>query len=269
MLPPNVKMQTSPGNAAPLNAPMGVAAPAPGGQPQAMPPGAPAPVSPPAPAAQPPGQQPWIGQQQFPWQGDPNQTLQMDPGYQFRLQEGEKAIRRNAAAGSGVHSGATLKAMKRYGQQMGSQEYAASRNRAMQDYMQQRTQGIQDYQMQVDEQMRNYNLYKDSRAMAYQDQAYLDSLRQQELDQYLTLAGFGAQGTNAAINTGLQIGGLMSNAGQYGIEGYGAGQQGAAQAGIQQQKAINQANQQNFNNLMAIGELGLDTFSAFNPLPTG
>jgi hypothetical protein len=52
------------------------------------------------------------------------QDFQQDPGYEFRLSEGQKAIERSAAARGGLQSGSALKAAARFGQDMGSQEYA-------------------------------------------------------------------------------------------------------------------------------------------------
>jgi len=52
------------------------------------------------------------------------QDFQQDPGYEFRLTEGQKAIERSAAARGGLQSGSALKAAARFGQDMGSQEYA-------------------------------------------------------------------------------------------------------------------------------------------------
>jgi hypothetical protein len=49
--------------------------------------------------------------------------FQADPGYAFRLSEGQKALERSAAARGGLLSGATGKALTRYGQEAGSQEY--------------------------------------------------------------------------------------------------------------------------------------------------
>ena len=50
--------------------------------------------------------------------------FQQDPGYAFRLSEGQKVLERNAAARGGLISGGALRAATRYGQDMGSQEYA-------------------------------------------------------------------------------------------------------------------------------------------------
>ena len=62
----------------------------------------------------------WAGDTDLPdW--DPSSVdLEADPGYQFRLSEGEKAIRRHASAGSGAATGATYKALQRYSQGLAS-----------------------------------------------------------------------------------------------------------------------------------------------------
>jgi hypothetical protein len=55
--------------------------------------------------------------------------FQADPGYAFRLSEGMKALEASRAARGGLLSGATGKALQRYGQEMGSQEYTNAFNR--------------------------------------------------------------------------------------------------------------------------------------------
>jgi len=57
------------------------------------------------------------------------QNWQTDPGYQFRLQQGLKAIQGSAAARGLNQSGATLKALTEYGQNLASQEYQNIYNR--------------------------------------------------------------------------------------------------------------------------------------------
>jgi hypothetical protein len=57
------------------------------------------------------------------------QQFQQDPGYAFRLSEGMKALERSAAARGGLLSGATMKGLQRYGQELGSQEYTNAFNR--------------------------------------------------------------------------------------------------------------------------------------------
>lgn len=52
-----------------------------------------------------------------------------DPGYQFRMEEGTKALDRSAAARGGLLSGAQLKGITRFGQDQASQEYGNAYNR--------------------------------------------------------------------------------------------------------------------------------------------
>lgn len=52
-----------------------------------------------------------------------------DPGYGFRMSEGMKALERSAAARGGLLSGATLRGVQRFGQDLASQEYANAFNR--------------------------------------------------------------------------------------------------------------------------------------------
>ena len=56
---------------------------------------------------------------------------QADPGYAFRVQEGQRALESSAAARGGLLSGGTGKALTRYGQEAGSQEYGNAYARFM------------------------------------------------------------------------------------------------------------------------------------------
>lgn len=56
---------------------------------------------------------------------------QQDPGYQFRLNEGLKAVGAAASARGMNNSGATLKALTRYGQDYASNEYQKGYDRQM------------------------------------------------------------------------------------------------------------------------------------------
>jgi hypothetical protein len=55
--------------------------------------------------------------------------FQLDPGYAFRMSEGMKGLERSAAARGGLASGATMKGIQRFGQDLGSQEYMNAFNR--------------------------------------------------------------------------------------------------------------------------------------------
>ncbi len=52
-----------------------------------------------------------------------------DPGYQFRMDQGSRALQASAAARGGLLSGGTLKALDRYGQDFASNEYSNAYNR--------------------------------------------------------------------------------------------------------------------------------------------
>lgn len=55
--------------------------------------------------------------------------FQQDPGYAFRMSEGMKGLERSAAARGGLLSGATMKGIQRFGQDLASQEYQNAFNR--------------------------------------------------------------------------------------------------------------------------------------------
>lgn len=59
-------------------------------------------------------------------------SLGNDPGFQFRMQEGQKALERSAAARGGLNSGGFMKGLARYSQGLASDEFqnAWSRNQA-------------------------------------------------------------------------------------------------------------------------------------------
>src|SRR5688572_14429051 len=64
--------------------------------------------------------------------------FQKDPGYDFRMQEGMKALERGANARGGLMGGAAGKAMARYGQDYASNEWDKARNAFNQDRDQRR-----------------------------------------------------------------------------------------------------------------------------------
>jgi hypothetical protein len=55
--------------------------------------------------------------------------FQADPGYEFRMQEGLRALERSAAARGNLNSGSTLRGVTRFGQDLASQEYQNAFNR--------------------------------------------------------------------------------------------------------------------------------------------
>jgi hypothetical protein len=61
-------------------------------------------------------------------------NMTQDPGYAFRISEGMKALDRSAASRGGLFSGSTIKGAQRFGQDLASQEYQNSYNRALTEY---------------------------------------------------------------------------------------------------------------------------------------
>jgi hypothetical protein len=55
--------------------------------------------------------------------------FQADPGFEFRMREGMKALDRSASARGNLNSGAAMRGIARYGQDMASQEYGNAYNR--------------------------------------------------------------------------------------------------------------------------------------------
>lgn len=60
-------------------------------------------------------------------------SFQADPGYQFRMDEANKALQRSAAARGGLLSGGTLKGLSNLNQNLASQEYQNAYNRFQND----------------------------------------------------------------------------------------------------------------------------------------
>ncbi len=56
-------------------------------------------------------------------------NIQDDPGYQFRLNQGMKAVQQSAAASGALNSGGAVKALTQYGQGFASNEYQNAFNR--------------------------------------------------------------------------------------------------------------------------------------------
>lgn len=72
-----------------------------------------------------------------------------DPSYQFRLNEGVKALQHGAAARGTLLTGATAKALQNYGQEAASQEYGNAFNRAMGVYNTNRDTNQQNFGQQL------------------------------------------------------------------------------------------------------------------------
>lgn len=118
-------------------------------------------------------------------------TEQNDPGFQFRLQQGQQALERSAAARGGLLSGGTGKALTRYGQEYASNEYQNVYNRALEEYQQ------------------RYNIFQQNQANQFNRLAAMSGMGQTAAGQ-LGAAGQNASNTTANILLGTARG--MSDA---------------------------------------------------------
>jgi hypothetical protein len=123
-------------------------------------------------------------------------TEQNDPGYQFRLQEGQKALERSAAARGGLLSGGTAKELTDYQQNAASNEYGKVYDRAFGTFQTNQT-----------------NLFNRLAAISGVGQQAVTTLGQE---------GGQAAGTNASIDltSGRNIGDTIQNAGNARASGY-------------------------------------------------
>lgn len=78
-----------------------------------------------------------------PFQAPTEADMQQDPGYQFRVNQGAKAMTNSASAKGLLRSGGTLKDFLGYGQDMASQEYGNVYGRRASEYDRQAGMGFQ------------------------------------------------------------------------------------------------------------------------------
>lgn len=74
------------------------------------------------------GKGPAVTTPSTPAQGPDFSSFYQSPGYQFRMQEGMNALTGNAATRGALQSGATLKALQKYGQNYASNEFGQYMN---------------------------------------------------------------------------------------------------------------------------------------------
>lgn len=136
-------------------------------------------------------------------------TEQNDPGYQFRLNEGLKALQNSAAARGGALTGATSKDLERYSQDYASNEYGNVYGRALGEYQQ------------------NYNIFQQNQANRFNRLAAISGAGQVSAGQ---LGSFGqaAAGNvgNILLGSSAYQGNMLQQAAAARASGYGAIGQG-------------------------------------------
>ena len=137
------------------------------------------------------------------FQAPTNVTEQNDPGFQFRLQQGQDALQRSAAARGSLLTGGTAQDLAKFGQDYASNEYGNVYNRALNDYQQ------------------RYNIFQNNQNTEFNRLMALSGSGQAQTAQ---LYGAGTAAANNAgniyMNSGQQIGNDYMNAGNAQAAGY-------------------------------------------------
>lgn len=177
--------------------------------------------------------------------------FEQSPGYQFRMQQGQQAIERAAAAAGSYGSGANLKDLTRFGQGVASQEYGSYVNRLL---------GLQQIGAQAT------------------DRSVQTGLAYHGMEQSLLGARAGAMGQRAAVAGGLgsALAGLRSSTAANQANALtGAGSQAiqydlaGAQASAQGTAGIGNAIQQGAMLYALMGMPGMGGGSGSTPMTTG
>lgn len=123
-------------------------------------------------------------------------TMSDDPGVQFRMQQGQKALEASKAAAGTLRGGATLQALLDYGQQAGSQEYAAAYARKFGEYQDQNQQNLAAYDRNATAQtLENQTAY--GRASGEYDRTQANNLSAFQANQQAQQFGAGLNAQNA------------------------------------------------------------------------
>ena len=161
------------------------------------------------------------------WEGFGTEDFEASPGYAFRKQEGETSHMRTLAARSGGRTGAAGKALTRYGQNLASGEFAASRARAEQDY------------------------------------SLKQQKRQTSFKNLLNVSNVGQAATATTNQFGQSATSNITQNLQQGAAALGAGAIGAENAVIEGQHASNALKQQGFSNMLSVLGLGVKAATGF------
>lgn len=124
--------------------------------------------------------------------------FEQDPGYAFRREEGMRGIESSAAGRGGLLSGATLKALSKYGQGLASEEYGNAYNR---------------YNADLDRRFNRLSGIAGTGQTATRDVAQLGSQAAANIGQ--NQIGAGNARASGYVGQANAIGGAINNVGQY------------------------------------------------------
>lgn len=130
--------------------------------------------------------------------------LVQDPSYQFRFNEGLRALRRASAGSRMLNSGNLLAAAQEYGQNMASQEYANAFRRALQKY---------------EEELNRYRLNEAMKTGYY---GFKQNKYDTEMNRLAALARIGQTTNNALAGLGSSMASDIGRFGILGAQGMGA-----------------------------------------------
>lgn len=97
------------------------------------------------------------------------ESILADPGYKARLTEGQKALETSAAAKGLLRTGATLKGLSQYGQELASQEYGRAFERERTGYEANRSQAEKEWQSAYQSALDQYNAQRTAQESQYQN----------------------------------------------------------------------------------------------------
>ncbi len=148
-------------------------------------------------------------------------TLEMDPGYQFRLEQGQKALENSAAARGGLLSGRMAKDLAGYSQGMASQEYGNAFDRLMKldarEWDQNATLDNRDYGRSWEQDQTGYNRLA---SMAGMGQTQTNNNAQLGANMSATAGQNMMSGAAANAAGGVGAANAWANAAQSGINAY-------------------------------------------------
>lgn len=158
--------------------------------------------------------QPWGYEFAFPYfQAPKGAEVFDDPGYQFRQEQGQRAIQRSAAAQGTVLNPATVKALDEYSQGLASQEYGNVYNRRLGEHGRAHDQAFNEFTTA-------YNVFNRNQDAPFNRLAAIAGLGQTSAGQ-LGAAGsaFGANYGNTAMQGANAIGNYWGDAANAGAAG--------------------------------------------------
>lgn len=157
---------------------------------------------------------------------DPN-SVKFDPGFQYRMDQSNKALQQWAAARGGLFSGGTGQKLVRNAQDMTSQEYQNAYSRDFGAYQQNYQNQLQSYGAQLQGYGTGANTFYANQANLYNRLAGLAGTGQTAANQ---LAVTGTQAAAGIGATGVQGAAAQGAAGEAGAAATAAGQVGSANA---------------------------------------